>query len=488
MTYKFRKIAKFKYKDKKFQLFMDKFNRLAFLEIDENNKYHYPTLEDLFRLTTIFAKNNKNLAIRDNRINYYNFIPKLKYAGTLLTITTLLLTGCANSKYIDSLFPQNIPYEQDENNYESDFEFNTEYQNQTNENNIVDEESLKAEYITLLAPADDEYDFKYASDFVEYKLIDYIYIRDSQAYQHVFGYSNISIEDIKSALNKNNNISQKYKDFIEQYVKDWLELYPGTDFSILYTNLSTLKIKEISKEDMLWETLAFDAVAAYKREENTIYVLKGINLDRNSDDYIIFVHELSHAARGTKFINEDGDIVRASFYDDMMMGYYSEEALITNFAYQLQNLNNKSNFYTLQSSYFRIILDCIDYDGADFMNHSVNYLIEKMDEYMGDEEYAYHIISLIDAEATLRYTDYIEVDYHEFSELYEYITKMYMKKNLNENMSYDEALVIYDNLMSEITYYFDKMKNPYDIDYSVFENTFNECLSELNISKGLKRG
>ena len=61
MTYKFRKIAKFKYKDKKFQLFMDKFNRLAFLEIDENNKYHYPNLEDLFKLTTIFAKNNKSI-------------------------------------------------------------------------------------------------------------------------------------------------------------------------------------------------------------------------------------------------------------------------------------------------------------------------------------------------------------------------------------------------------------------------------------------
>lgn len=488
MTKTFRKIVKFEYKNIPYQLFMDRKNHLAFLELDEEGKYHYPKLEALLELVNIFATSQKVLNIRSDKIKKYSFTPKALYKGLPLLLSFALLTGCSPNQrpnqnslkdQINSQITFDIPETVSNNDVTSSID----------EENLDNLDEINEKYLALLAPADDEYDYKYASDYTAAHFVKRIYIRDSQAFEEVFGYSNVTIEQIEKVLRENHNMSQKYKDFILQYVKDWETLFPGSDFSILYTNIKNgMAIKEITKEDMLWKSQAIDGLACWREEDNTIYVLKDIDLDRSGDGYIIFTHELTHGSRSTKLENEDGYIIRASFYEDIHMGYYSEEALITCFAYMMQGLGNKSNFYTLQSSYYRIILDAIDYDGADFLNHSVNYLIDKMDEYMEDTEYAYHIISLIDAEATLRYTDYIKVDFHEFSELYAYITRMYMKKYLNPEMSYVESEVVYKNLMEEITYYFDEMKRPYEIDFDIFEATFRECANELEIQNASTLG
>lgn len=488
----FRKIVKFKYKNIQYQLFMDKKNHLAFLELDDRGKYRYPKLEALLELVSIFATSQNVLNIRSDKIQKYKFTPKVLHKGLPLLLTLSLLSGCAPTT------PSNQTSLRDRiNNAQTTESVDAVLENfegvssidETNEKELINQEEIDAKYLALLALADDEYDYMYASDYNAYDLIKRIYVRDSNAYEKVFGYSNITVNQIEDALKENNNIPQKYKDFILQYVKDWNTLFPGSDFTILYTNIKNgTAIKELSEEDMMWTTLATNALACWKTEDNTIYVLKGINLDKSDDGYIILIHELTHGSKRTKLENKDGYLICSSFYEDINMGYYSEEALATCFAYMMQGLDNKSHFYTLQSSYYRIILDAIDYDGADFLNHSVNYLIDKMDEYMGDDEYAYHIISLIDAEASLRYTDYVEVDFHEFSELYSYITRMYMKKYLTPEMTYEEAEVVYKNLMEEITYYFDEMKRPYEIDFDVFESTFKECASELGIQNNATLG
>ena len=123
------------------------------------------------------------------------------------------------------------------------------------------------------------------------------------------------------------------------------------------------------------------------------------------------------------------------------------------------------------------------------MNHSVNYLIDKMDEYMDDEQYAYHIITLIDAEAALRYTPYIEPEFEDFNELYQYITRMFIKNNVTSDMTYDEAMSKYDELVAEITYYFDQMKNPIELDLNVFKEEFEREINSMELSNenGLSR-
>lgn len=512
---KFRKIARFKYKNKRYQLFMSESNKVAFLEI-KDGKFFYPELEELLEINYLFNYNRHSQNIKNDKIKYFSFIPKAIRYGALITLTSALLTGCGSKATftLEDLPSYQRAYmdvssEADENNYSiEDEKENSDLNNIVNDSNNSSAENSNSnssnssnntsenypysadnDYLALLATADDEIDYRYASDYENLQYVKRLFVRDSKAYDEIYGYNNVSFDQIESALNSNAKINSDYKKFILQYVNDWNRLYPGSDFSTLYHNLSTLEIRVCTKDEMARYTLSTSSVACYKRSENIIYVLDGIDLSRESSDYIVVAHELTHCARNSVFENEDGYTVDVSFYDDTKMGLYIEEALITDFCYELQGLGNKSNFYTLQSSYFRIILDAIDYNGADFMNHSVNYLIDKMDEYMGDEQYAYHIITLIDAEASLRYTPYIEPEFEDFSELYQYITRMYIKNNVTSDMSYEEAMTKYDDLEAELTYYFDQMKNPIELDLSIFKEEFEAEISNLGIvnTNGISR-
>lgn len=507
---KFRKIARFKYQNKRYQLFMSESNKVAFLEI-KDGKYYYPELDELLEINYLFNYSRHSQNIQNDKIKYFKFVPKALRYGLLVTLTSSLLTGCGPKPTftLEDLPSYNRTYNETSEidssattEYEENIKSN-QYVNDSNSNgnsndlsnkpgsstssstSIKDTYFSKSEnrYLDLLAVADDENDFRYASDYVNLPYVNRIYVRDAKSYENIYGYSNVTLDQIKDAIDSNSKINSNYKDFIWQYVNDWNSLYPGSNFSTLYHNLSTLEIRVCTKNEMARYTLSTTSVACYKRSENIIYVLDGIDIRRESSDYIVLAHELTHCARNSVFETEDGVKVNVSFYDDNNMGMYTEEALITDFCYELQGLGRKSNFYTLQSSYFRIILDAIDYNGADFMNHSVNYLIEKMDEYMGDEQYAYHIISLIDAEAALRYTPYIEPEFEDFKELYEYITKMYVKNNVTSEMSYEEAMSKYDDLVAEITYYFDQMNNPIELDLDVFKEEFERCIEELELNK-----
>lgn len=413
-------------------------------------------------------------------------VAKVLRCGLSVTLASVLLTGCGSKPTftLEDLPSYRNAYmetatESNGDNTGDDISDNASDNTGGSSN---DNNSGSDSYLELLAAADDENDIRYASDYEDLGFAKRLLVRDSNAYEKIYGYSNVTLEQIESALNSNTKINKEYKDFILQYVVDWNNLYPGSDFSTLYHNLSTLEIRVCTKDEMARHTLSTTSLACYKRSENIIYVLDGIDLNRESSDYIIVAHELTHCARNAVFQRDDGYQVNVSFYDAVEMGMYIEEALITDFCYELQGIGAKSNFYTLQSSYFRIVLDAIDYNGADFMNHSVNYLIEKMDEYMGDEQYAYHIITLIDAEASLRYTPYRESEFEDFSELHQYITRMYVKNNIDSSMSYEEAMTKYDDLIAEITYYFDQMKEPIELDLNVFREEFEKDIHDMGIS------
>ena len=49
----FRKIAKFNFERKSFQMFLSDKNKVAFLRI-ENNSYHYPTMKEFENLMYLF--------------------------------------------------------------------------------------------------------------------------------------------------------------------------------------------------------------------------------------------------------------------------------------------------------------------------------------------------------------------------------------------------------------------------------------------------
>lgn len=345
-----------------------------------------------------------------------------------------------------------------------------------------DSEAIREEYLKTLAPADDEADYLYANDYEAYDMVKLYKARDTKAYGKVLGIDEeVTVEDIEQRLKENDNISKEYKEFILQYVKDWLALYPGSDFTVLYHNLETLVIDVVSENEMMMETQSTDSAACYLRAENRILLLEGQDFSKETDNYIILTHELTHCARNASREDEDGIKRRVWYYDHYLMGPYAEEGIITNIAYELQGITSVADFYPFQSSCYRIIMDCTGYNAEDFMNHNVNYLMDMMDDYMGDDQYAWYIVALIDAISTEKYASYCAVDFTNYQDLCDYITKMYMKKYLPEGVSAEEAEVIYDEYCDNIMYYFDQMKRPYPITEENFRQSFEVCLTERGI-------
>lgn len=346
---------------------------------------------------------------------------------------------------------------------------------------LLAEETME-KYRKNLMPADDEHDFLYATDFQDLYLIRLYKCRDSSAYPHILGYGDVTLDQIRQALDANNHIGPKYKEFIYQFACDLRALYPDCSLAVLHHNLQTLVIDELTQNQINIETLSMDSAACYLRYENRICIVQGLDLSRESNDYIILTHELCHAARSLQLRPEssaeyDIDI---GFYDDYRMGTYAEEGVITNIAYELQGLGNKAIFYPMLASYYRIIGQCIDYSGEDFFNHGVNYLIRQMDAFMGDGQ-AWQIVARIDAQMALRYTPYQSVDFRDFQPVYDYLAQMYFKKFIRPDMSREQAENVFEAFYEDISFNFEDMNRPYDISRDTFLPEFERYLAEMDI-------
>lgn len=347
-------------------------------------------------------------------------------------------------------------------------------------------QELLDKYMEEFEPADDEEDYKFAMDYQGYDVIGFFCCRDEKGYKTFFGFEDVTLLDIKEALDKNTTISQTYKAFIYQYAVDVRERYPDANLSVLYTNLPTLIVDEVTPSELAHETVSLvgDTGACYIAEENRICVLEDFDLSE-SDNYIILTHELTHAARKYRYEEQTGDdrITRQACFYTSNLGYYAEEAIITNLAYELEGKGNRATFYPMLCNYYRIILDCIDYTYADYYNHDALYLVDKMDEFMGDDKYAWQIMARIDAQMDLRYNNYGDVDFYDFQPVYEYLAKMYFKKYITEDMTYEEAEAVFDAFYEEITFDLENMTRTYTIDENTFMPTFEAYVEATGIQK-----
>ena len=369
--------------------------------------------------------------------------------------------------------------------YSSLYGYDKNDNNSTLSENDKKIEKFNQAYKEYLKPADDEKDFKWANDYNQVDLAKLIIMQDSKGYESVFGYQKPTLEELKSAVNSNQNISQEYKDRIIYFLTKWLAKYPDTDFTVLKHNLKTLVLNEVTSESMMWNALSPTAVACYRPNENEIFVNLNIDLsDENNDDTIVFWHEFCHAARTTRTKINDYNVRTASYSEDNF-GLYYDEAVMTYFVYQVQDRGNTSQFYKMASNYYRIIIECLGegtFTGDDYFNHSINYFAEKMDQYMGDSNYALHILSLIDVQMNTHYKKYLDFKITDFSELYDYITRMYLMKNLKSDMSADEAEGIFRNLMKELTTNLKNIELDYPgIEESSFRPHFEKYCNENNI-------
>lgn len=460
-NHEYRKITKIEYNGKLFQLFLDDYNKLAFLEINKSGQLIYPELLDVLYLAKNFEpRNNMFCALKNNKIKKYKFIPKVLYKGSLIALSIALLTGCATTE-------KNQPAQPEEVKTTAAFptppkeEYNPEIY-----------KKITDSYLEYLSPADDEYDYNWKYDYE--KNYEGTLVTDSSGYENIFGFSKPTEEELIEVLSSNENIDADTKDIIENFCHRWLEMWPDSDLSVLKYNLTSLVVKKVSTQKIIELTNSPSAVAAYSFDDNIIYLNQESNYyDKNSSDYITFIHELIHAARNTKF-EENNKKISVNFYIDKNSEKYTDEGLVNLFAKKIQGETINVNTYQLQTNYFELITDAINYSGADYMNHSINYLKAEMDNYMSDEQYAYHILSIITIQGQLHYNNASAItDYENYEELYNYIIRLYCTKNFDNNTSMNEVEEGFDDFWSFIRGGMDK----YDSYKGFRENNIHELYS-----------
>lgn len=486
-NHEYRKISIIKYNNKSFQLFLDDYNKLAILEIDKNNTLIYPNIKDVLSISKMLTNIPRDLcSLSDSKkkIKKYRFIPKVVVNGSVILLTTAILSACASpeeNEVITLNLDTGSSYTTEESSSSEQL-----YVKPTVELEEYDEEiykSLTDDYIQFLSPADDEYDYNWKYDYN--KEPSKLFVSDSKVYEEIFGFSKPTKDELLEELNNNNNLDAEYKEILTEYINNWLTLWPDSDLSALKNNLSTLQINKITSDQMVIEGGSDSVNACYNVDRNTIYINENSNYqNKNSVDYLILIHEIIHASRNSYFYKDDQRI-EVSFTPDPNLSLFTDEALVNNFAYQLTNVPYDS--YSLQTNYYKMIIDAIGYDGNDYMNHSYNYLFDKMDNYMGDDEYAYHISSLIGFQGMIHYNQSRAItSYDNFIEIYDYMVKLYCKKNLQDDLSYYEALEKFDDFWSQISYNL-KSWAPYkDVNEDYIYTVYEQYVSE-HYDKGLSK-
>jgi hypothetical protein len=76
------------------------------------------------------------------------------------------------------------------------------------------------------------------------------------------------------------------------------------------------------------------------------------------------------------------------------------------------------------------------------------------------------------------HSDLIEIEQEEYYPIYDYIADMYYRKYIDEDMSYNEAKSVADDLIERITY---DVPLEYNIDTNRFYDYLNEYCNSIGI-------
>ncbi|MBR2840942.1 MAG: hypothetical protein IKF01_03635 [Bacilli bacterium] len=433
----YKKILEFKYKSQTYIMYLDENNKKYFLKEDFNGHLNYLTDIELAELTLFFLDVPEIMSIERISKDRLKINPKVLSKGIVVSLTLSALLSGINQLDLKS--------------------------NNTFSNPVV------TEYLN------DKYQFKNSislSDTEEYSDIDTykkngttFEIYDMNYLDQVMQKEEITLDLLIDATKNNNSIPEKFKEIIYEYCKSLTNKYKNIDLRVFYNNLKSLKIKTCSKEDIQRKSGSEDSYGCYMKNTNEIYVIEDMDYKYNPWAHQVLYHELSHCLRNGNYeINGIKVIIKPE--GPNFNNRITSEALNSLFAISLFDYEEDDIAYQLQSNYYKVILECLDnYDLSDYVNHSLSYFTSKLDEYNDDERDAAIILELIQTQYKDYYSNLLEVEPSQYYPLYDYLSSMYFKKYITDNMNYTEMKSIADELVSKITHY---VPEGYNIDTDRF--------------------
>lgn len=456
----YRKVVEFSFKNKTYNMYLDNRNKHFFLNVSDDGKLSYITLEEMFELNELFSTIPMVMNIKKGRLNEkINLIPKIIIGGVAVPLTLLVLTTCTE------MYNSNKRLE--------------EIAMKSTHSQVLGEEDL-GKFLSYGVDSDKDF---VVDTYLESDKLNYLFVYDMKYLDKVLEYKNVSLAQLEEVVNNNPLITDKFKTLLFEYFSALVKKYPNIDLRVLYENLKTLEIVECDRSELVKKTLSVDSYGCYVKTENKIYVLKDNEYLKGTWAYQVIFHEFSHVLR-TGDWNINGKDVKVQVEGQNFDNLITSEALNSLFAVSLFDFEEKDIAYQLQSNYHSVILECLDnYSLSDYVNHSLGYYPKKIDEYNGDENYATVILELIQVQYDDYHSSNLKVKPEVYHLIYDYIAEMYYNKYINENMDYNQARIVVDKLVNKIIY---DVPKDYNIDVEHFYEYFDEYYNAKYLNSSSK--
>ncbi len=488
----FRKISVVTFNSKKFQVFKDEKNRYAFLEIDKDNKFRYPTLEDFIGLANIFAKDlDKEVYFRSTKNNdtKYYFKSFVCLTSGIIALSSALYFGLksqnvfTNDKVNEVIsFSDNYEAEQLKQDNASN-EVTFEIVQEKDEPKVVvtlpeeplevKEETQENTYVRSKVVTDDMYGI-YGSQ---------VDIYDSTALNKFLGEKDITINDINSAVDNNTNLNDDLKSVIKEFAQTMMTTYPSIDMRLFYENVKRLSVVYETQEAIDDHG---DMIAWFNYEYGQIHVNENINLSPGSYDLMVLRHEICHMISLGFLYENDQKIVCIT--KNGGYGEYLQEAIDVYLSSKpYENEYNFTDFgYGTCANELEVIIDAIpNFDISVLANQDVYNIANYLDKVNPNDVSASRFIDLMDMQTIAFYNmNNLQVENTEFKDLYRYIANTYLNYVVTPDMSAEEIENIKNNLVNELN-----RNLGYSVNVTYYDeitNTFNEYMEKNNIEQNYK--
>ena len=281
---------------------------------------------------------------------------------------------------------------------------------------------------------------------VEYTPTQY-YVLDSNGLDQVLGNKkeDVTYDDIRSAISRL-DARDELKEIYTELANNLEKQYPNLDLRIWNENLKSLRIEELSDEGL--RSLGQE-YGAYSKNKNTIYVQKDYEYVEGTPEYVIITHEMTHPIRQAKIVIDDVIYVCA-FTTDKQNYTMADETLTSILSLRSYDPDSAYIGYFIPSHMMEVMLECMDnYTLEDYINDDISYFITKLNEANGDND-AVKILCLMQLNRDDAVRDDIYYEQDQYYDLYDYVARMYYRKNLHSGMSSEEISAVKDQLVSRL--------------------------------------
>ena len=299
-------------------------------------------------------------------------------------------------------------------------------------------------------------------------------IYNSAALNEFLGTKHIVIDDIKEAVDNNNNLDSWWKDTVKDFAERITNEYPEIDMRLFYENCKRLTI-----EYDPYESLGGgedNRLAFYDCEDGSIHVQEDINYE-STYNLMIIRHELGHMI-SLGIIKRDPDKKIVCITNNGDYGFFLREAIdviISSRPYEEEYYSTDFGYGTIANELEAVIVAIPDFDISVLANQDVYNIADYLQDVNPNSVSASRFITLMEHQAAEYYgTDKDESVPEDYTDIYRYIANTYVNHVLNDNMSSEEIQLIRDSLYHTLT------KNLYSyqlVGTEEIDNVFNEYMA-----------